>query len=151
MKGFLAKVLTFTIIFTMIGLFIMSPNTASAKKGRAKKLTDAEITAITDTVDHLTKKIYAAGLFSPQDNEKLVDTKLKVDAAFQSSPTSLDFANLYYKLGFIYKERELRDDAIDCYTSILENFSDSPYALKAANELKKMGVKVQSPADASGK
>lgn len=148
MKGFFAKVLTFTIIFTVLGLFIMSPDPASAKKGK-KKLTDAEVTAITNSVNNLTKKVYGGGLFSPQDNEKLVDIKMQVDSAYESSPTSLDFASLYYKLGFIYKSREYKDDAIDCYTTILENFADSPYALRASNELKKMGVKVQTPGDAA--
>jgi len=148
MKGFYTKVLTFTIIFTIIGMFVVFPGPASAKKGK-KKLTDDEITAITATVDKLTKKVYAAGLFSPEDNDKLIDTKIKVDGAYESSPTSLDFPQLYYKLGYIYKQREYKDEAVECYTTILENFADSPYALRAGNELKKMGVKIQSPGDAS--
>jgi outer membrane protein assembly factor BamD (BamD/ComL family) len=57
-----------------------------------------------------------------------------------------DFPALYYRVGYIYEQREYKDDAIECFKTILENFPDSPYTAKATNELKKMGVKIENPA-----
>jgi len=37
------------------------------------------------------------------------------------------------------------DEAADCFQTILENFSDTPFAPKAVKELTKMGVKIQAP------
>lgn len=145
MKKALLKLLCVSIVVFICSIFMVSPHSADAKKGK-KKMTEEEITAITNTVNTLTKKVYSGGLFSPQDNDSLIDVKIKVDDAFMVNPTSLDFAQLYYKLGRIELEREYRDDAIECFQSVLDNYSDSPYASKALNELKKMGVKIQNMA-----
>ena len=56
------------------------------------------------------------------------------------------FAPIYYQLGIIYKARELKDDAIDCFQIILENFPDTAFAPKAKRELQKMGVNIKDPA-----
>ena len=126
--------------------FIITPDAYAAKK--KKKLTDEEVTQITNTINVLTKKVYAAGLFSPEDNEKLIDIKLKLDTALESSASNKDFPGLYFRTGFVYKAREYKDEAIECFQTVLDVFPDSPYSLRAANELKKMGVKVLSPEEA---
>jgi len=107
-------------------------------------MTPEEIQEISNMADKLLKKVYAAGLFSPKDNENLITTKLKLDEALLGSPNP-EFASIYYKLGYIYSHRELKDDSIQCFQTILDNFSDSPYAVRAVNELKKMGVNVVTP------
>ena len=109
-----------------------------------EKMTPEEIQEISNMADKLLKKVYAAGLFSPKDNENLITTKLKLDEALLGSPNP-EFASIYYKLGYIYSHRELKDDSIQCFQTILDNFSDSPYAVRAVNELKKMGVNVVTP------
>ncbi|OGI17987.1 MAG: hypothetical protein A2287_06680 [Candidatus Melainabacteria bacterium RIFOXYA12_FULL_32_12] len=137
------KIIVFTLIFSALLGFAVVPDALAAKK--KKKITDEEITQITTTINTLVKKVYASGLFSPKDNEDLIDIKLQLDDALLGNPNNNDFPQLYYKTGFIYREREYREEAIECFQTVLDNFPDSPYAAKAMNELKKMGVKITSP------
>jgi tetratricopeptide (TPR) repeat protein len=147
MKNFkMSKIKLLVIITLIISVFssiVMVPDALAAKK--KKKISDEEITQITQTVNYLTKKIYSAGLFSPKDNSSLIDIKLQLDEAFMANPNNKDFPQLYYKIGFVYKEREYKEEAIECFELILNNYSDSPFAEKSINELKKMGVKIKSP------
>lgn len=116
---------------------------------KAKKMTQEEFTQLSNNIALLTKKIYANGLFSPKDNENLIDAKEKLDTALLGGGGKFDLAQAYYKLAYVYRNREYRDDAIECYQTILENFQESPYYLKSVTELKKMGVKVASPTEES--
>ncbi len=66
-------------------------------------------------------------------------------------------APLYYKVGVLYKSRDMKDESIECFQTILENFGDTALAPKAAAQLKAMGVAVtvplkpgQGPAAAAG-
>jgi len=147
MRKTIKKNLALTIIFAAICASFSTNQTVFAAK--AKKMTQEEFTQLSANVGNLTKKIYANGLFSPKDNETLIDAKDKLDTALLAGPGKFDLAQAYFKIGFVYKNREYRDDAIECYQTILENFPDSPYYLKSLNELKKMGVKIASPAEAS--
>ena len=55
------------------------------------------------------------------------------------------FAPLYYKIGNIYRLRGEEKDAIVCYQTILENFSDTAYGPKARDVLTQMGVEIRVP------
>ena len=55
------------------------------------------------------------------------------------------FAPLYYKLGNIFRLRGAEKDAISCYQTILENFSDTAYGPKARDILTEMGVEIKIP------
>ncbi|MEI7473813.1 MAG: hypothetical protein WCK67_03460 [bacterium] len=137
------------ILFIFLISLIMFASTAdisSAKK--SKGMTDAQITELTTTINDLTQKVYSASLFSPQENNKLVDIKMKLDAAIAIDSSNPAYPMLYYKTGILYKAREYKDDAADCFQTIIDLFGDTPYAAKAMTELKKMGVKVVAPAPA---
>ena len=120
----------------------VSNNALAAKK--QKKMTAEQIMQAREETEYLRKKIYAHGLFSPQDNEKLINIKMQLD---NSMLISIDpqFAPIYYQLGIIYRERELKNDAIDCFQIILENFSDTAFAPKAKRDLQKMGINIKDP------
>ena len=118
-------------------------DSVEAKKSSKGKLSDEEMTNMSTTVDYLTKKMYANGLFSPDDNENLIDIKIKLDNQMLSSP-DVSLAPLYYKVGLLYKTREMKKEAVDCFQTILENFSDTALAPKAEAELKSMGVEVKT-------
>jgi hypothetical protein len=92
----------------------------------------------------LTRKIYGHALLSPEDNQKLIEVKIKLDNQMLVSP-DLTLAPLYYKAGNIYKLREMKDEAISCYQTILENFADTALAPKSRSELKSLGVQVEEP------
>ena len=60
--------------------------------------------------------------------------------------SSTELAPLYYKAGNVYKLRDMKPEAIECYQTILENFSDTALAPKARAALEELGVTVTAPA-----
>ena len=55
------------------------------------------------------------------------------------------FAPIYFKIGNIFRLRGNEKDAIVCYQTILENFSDTAYGPKARDLLTEMGVEIKIP------
>lgn len=138
------KILVLFLLLTVVGV-LFSVDSVEAKKSKKGGISEEDMTAMSTTVDNLTKKMYANGLFSPEDNEDLINIKIKLDnqMLIASDP---GLAPLYYKAGMLYKSREMKDEAIDCFQTILENFADTALAPKAAAQLKLMGVAVKAPA-----
>ena len=99
---------------------------------------------MSDSIDKLTQKIYGRALLSPQDNEELIGIKIKLDNQMLMS-SSTELAPLYYKAGNVYKLRDMKPEAIECYQTILENFSDTALAPKAKAALESLGVSVTAP------
>ena len=60
--------------------------------------------------------------------------------------TNPALAPLYFKAGNVYKLRDMKPEAIECYQTILENFSETALAPKARAALEQMGVEVAAPA-----
>ena len=144
------KILAFLILFTIIALSFFTESSLAAKKTSKKGGIKAEeIQAMSDTIDALTKKVYAHSLFSPQDNQKMVEIKLKLDNQMLIAPDTA-LAPIYYKAGNLYKARKYQNDAIECYQTVLENFADTAIAPKAAKELKALGVEVILPSEEDG-
>lgn len=142
------KLITIVLLFTVVGI-IFGLESVEAKKAKKTGISEEEMTKMSTTVDNLTKKMYANGLFSPQDNENLIDIKIKLDNQMLVSP-DVTLAPLYYKVGMLYKSREMKNEAIDCFQTVLENFSDTALAPKAAAQLKSMGVEVKLPEKKEG-
>ncbi len=136
------RVLTvFLVLFMLTAVFSLSTERKKSKKG---VITEEEMTTMSTTVDTLTKKMYAKGLFSPEDNENLIEIKIKLDNQMLVAP-DLTLAPLYYKVGILYKSREMKDEAVECFQTVLENFSDTALAPKASAQLKAMGVTITLP------
>jgi len=133
------------LLAIFVGIALILPNTADSapKKAGAKKaaISKEDLANITQSVDEYTRKIYANSLFSPADMENIVAIKLKLDDSMLVAPTP-EFAPLYFKIGNIYKAREYKDEAIDCYQTIMENFADTAFSPKARKMLETLGVKV---------
>lgn len=136
------------LIIAFIGLFVAlaigMEVDAAKKSSKSKGIAQEEMDSMSNTVDTLTKKMYANGLFSPDDNANLIDIKIKLDNQMlvASDPA---LAPLYYKIGIIYKAREMKAESIESFQTILENFADTALAPKAAAQLKSMGVEVKAP------
>ena len=133
------------ILSTIVGFLLLSAislDVSAAKK--SSKLSKEAITEMSDTIDKLTEKIYGRALLSPQDNETLIGIKIKLDNQMLVS-TSTELAPLYYKAGNVYKLRDMKPEAIECYQTILENFSDTALAPKARTALESLGVPVATP------
>lgn len=133
------------ILSILVGFLLLSAislDVSAAKK--SSKLSKEAITEMSDSIDKLTEKIYGRALLSPQDNETLIGIKIKLDNQMLVSSTT-ELAPLYYKAGNVYKLREMKPEAIECYQTILENFSDTALAPKARAALEQLGVTVDMP------
>ena len=137
MKKIFLSILTIFLLLTAISLDV-----SAAKK--SAKLSKEDIAEMSDTIDRLTQKIYGRTLLSPQDNEDLIGIKIKLDnqMLMASNPA---LAPLYFKAGNIYKLRDMKPEAIECYQTVLENFSETALAPKARAALEQMGVVVAAP------
>ncbi len=133
------------LIWVLAGFFLLSAislDVSAAKK--SSKLSKEAIAQMSDDIDNLTKKIYARALLSPKDNETLIGIKIQLDNQMLSAANT-ELAPLYYKAGNVYRLRDMKPEAIDCYQTILENFSDTALAPKARAALEEMGIKVAMP------
>lgn len=137
MKRILSIILTGVLLTSAICLDV-----SAAKK--AGKLSKEAVQTMSDDIDNLTKKIYARALLSPEDNEKLIGIKIQLDNQMLVA-TATELAPLYYKAGNIYKLRDMKPEAIDCYQTILENFGDTALAPKARAALESLGITVTAP------
>lgn len=131
----------------VFGLFMLDKPVEAAKKNSkkaAKGMNAEEFEKINETIDNLTKKVYAKSLFSPEENQEMIGIKIKLDNELLISQEP-SLSQLYYKVGNLYKLRGLKTAAIDCYQVILENFYNTPFAIKSQRELENMGVKIELP------
>lgn len=144
-NSFRMKKILLTILCILIGAFCLIPEQPAdaAKKSSSKKptISKEEMQELVTSVDTYTRKIYANSLFAPSDIEKIIEIKLKLDTQMLISVDS-EFAPLYFKIGNIYKAREYKDEAIDCYQTIMENFPDTVFYPKAKRNLETLGVEV---------
>ena len=132
--------------FILVGFFLISAiclDVSAAKKGG--KISKEVVQQMSDDIDNLTKKIYARALLSPKDNETLIGIKIQLDNQMLVA-TATEMAPLYYKAGNVYRLRGMIPEAIDCYQTILENFSDTALAPKARAALAELGIEVTAPA-----
>lgn len=137
MKRILLSILAGFLLLSAISLDV-----AAAKK--SSKISKEDMTQMSENIDAITKKIYGRALLSPQDNETLIGIKIKLDNQMLVSP-STELAPLYFKAGNVYKLRDMKPEAIECYQAILENFSDTALAPKARAALEQLGVVVDTP------
>lgn len=137
MKKIFLSILTGFLLLSAISLDV-----SAAKK--SSKLSKEAMTEMSESIDKLTQKIYGRALLSPQDNETLIGIKIKLDNQMLVS-SSTELAPLYYKAGNVYKLRDMKPEAIECYQTILENFSDTALAPKAKAALESLGVTVATP------
>ena len=120
------------------------PADAAKKAAKKKGISQEVITEMSTKVNALTQKVYERELYTPEDSKSLVSLKLQLDEHMDNLPEAA-FAPLYYKIGNIYRLRGEERDAIVCYQTILENFSDTAYGPKARDILGQMGVEIKLP------
>ena len=132
-------------LFVLASLFLLSAiclDVSAAKK--SSKISKEAVQQMSDDIDNITKKIYARALLSPKDNETLIGIKIQLDNQMLVS-SATELAPLYYKAGNIYKLRGMKTEAIECYQTVLENFSDTALAPKARTALEDLGITVTAP------
>ncbi len=141
------QTLSILVLFSLIVALILNqalPANAAKKASKKKGLAPEVITEITTKTDNLTKKIYERELYTPEDANTLISLKLQLDEQMDVLPEA-SFAPIYYKIGNIFRLRGEKEDAIVCYQTILENFSQTVYAPKSRDILEEMGVEIKTP------
>lgn len=137
MKKFLVICVSILLLSSVVCLDV-----AAAKK--TSKVSKEAVQQMSDDIDNITKKIYSRTLLSPKDNEILIGIKIQLDNQMLVA-SATELAPLYYKAGNVYKLRKMNPEAIDCYQTILENFSDTALAPKARAALLELGIEVAVP------
>ena len=135
------------IFIAFVGILFWGANlTMPADAARTTKgkggASEKQLKELDTTVINLTKKYYTRELYSPNDSEDLINAKIMADIQMDTSP-SPSLAPIYFKLGNLFKLREMQTEAIDSYQTILENFQDTVYAPKARKILTDMGVEIK--------
>ncbi|MBQ8634922.1 hypothetical protein IJ425_02060 [bacterium] len=141
------KTLSVLILLTLLIALILNqalPADAAKKNVKKKGVSPEVITDITTKVNALTQKTYERELYTPEDSKSLISLKLQLDEQMDVLPEAA-FAPLYFKIGNIYRLRGEEKDAIVCYQTILENFSETAYGPKARDILTQMGVEIKLP------
>lgn len=138
-----------TLVLLLIGFIIFglaAKDSVAAKRSKkaAGAISQEDMDAMSVTIDRFTQKIYSASLFSPAEMQQLIGVKIKLDNQMLISP-DVTLAPLYYKAGNLYRARNLKKEAVECYQTILENFPDTALAPKAMQALKDLGVAVVDP------
>lgn len=124
------------------------PASAAKKEKKIKGIEQEVLVELTEKTDNLTKKIYERELYTPEDAKELISLKLKLDEQMDILPEA-SFAPLYFKIGNIFRLRGQETDAINCYQTVLENFSETVYGPKSKDILTQMGVEITLPEDSS--
>ncbi len=145
------QALSVLVLFLFIVALVLNqalPADAAKKTVQKKGVSQEFIQDMTTKVDNLTKKIYEKELYTPSDANQLIGLKLQLDEQMDIL-SEASFAPLYYKIGNIYRLRGQEKEAISCYQTILENFSETAYGPKARDILTEMGVEIRVPVDDS--
>lgn len=143
MRAFIKSTILILVILAVSVLFV-SPQASAVKKSKKSAMAPEDFDKLTTSVNRLVKKVYSSSLFAPSDNDALFEAKMKVDDEIQGDSPDPTYADLVYKIAFILKEREFKDDAIIYYRTVMDKFPDSPYVPRAAEELRKLGVKLDT-------
>ena len=141
--------LSVLVLFLLIVALILNqalPADAAKKAVKKKGVNQEFLDDITTKVDNLTKKIYEKELYTPNDANQLIGLKLQLDEQMDIL-SEASFAPLYFKIGNIYRLRGQEKEAISCYQTILENFSETAYGPKARDILTEMGVEIRVPVE----
>lgn len=133
------------IIFLLCFLVVSDANAAPRKKTKGG-LNQEQLETMNKNLNSLTRKVYANSLFSPKENETMINIKLDLDEAMLKS-VSPEYAPLYHMEANLLKKRGYKTEAIECYQTILENFADTAFAPKARQELTKMGITIAMPVE----
>jgi len=130
-----------------VQLFVPCPSVDAAKK--TSSLEEEEIKRVEENIDFLNKKIHTLSLFSPEDSQKLVDIKTKLNSIADGNLKDPMYAELFYDAAFILKEREYKQDAIQYFSVVTRNFPETMYSKRALSELRKLGVKIEKEEEES--
>lgn len=126
-KSFKKYIIGVLLLITMFMPSIITEVWAQKSEGSSDK--QATQTKINEGIEDankmivgLTKKIYSESLFSPEDNDTLVELKLSLYDLWTKNQTNRALAKPLYETAIILDRRELTDDAIEFLKIVIDNF-----------------------------
>lgn len=128
----LFKILVISTFTTLSFMLSFNSKIIMAQKSgdsSGKQATQSEVNEGLDeaknTISMLTRKVYSQSLFSPQDNEKLVDLKIKLYQIWEKNPTNRELAEPMYNTAVLLQKRELFEEALEILNIVSESFPPS--------------------------
>lgn len=146
MKQTLSILALLMLVFALVLNQVLPADAAKKTTVKKKGVSQEVILDYNTKIDNLVKKVYERELFTPEDSKNLVELKLQLDSLMDTLPEA-SFAPLYFKIGNIYRLRGANQDAIVCYQTILENFSETAYGPKSRDILTEMGIEIKLPSN----
>lgn len=159
MKLYCDKSIIISILLSLL-VFSSSMKEAKAQKagGDGKQATQSAVNdglvQANKTISYLNRKIYAISLFSPKDNNMLIDLKQTLYDLWTKNPTNRELAKPIFDTAIILKKREMFDDSIEFLNLVIENFPPDEeaeegtvsvdYSAKAQSELTKLKKELDS-------
>ncbi len=104
---------------------------------------EEEIKKIEQDVEDLTKKIYSSSLFSADDINKLIEIKTYLNSIADTNLRNPSYPKLFFEAAFLLNEREFKQDAIQYYKIVTENFPETLYSKRASDELQSLGIGIR--------
>ncbi len=141
------KFLISILIILVVSFLFISPQAVAVKKAKKSSMLPEDLDKLKISVNKLVKKVYSSSLFSPTDNDALFDAKIQTDTEIEGDSPDPAFADIVYKIAFVLKEREYKEDAVIYFRTVMDKFPDSPYVPRAVEELRKLGVKLDTDSE----
>lgn len=102
-------------------LFAQKSTNAEGKQATQTEVNEG-IEEAQKTISMLTKKIYAKSLFSPTDNDKLIELKMNLYNLWSKNPTNKTLAEPLYTTGQLLIQREMYEEATEILNIVIESF-----------------------------
>lgn len=133
------------LILAAIFVFTLCLPADAQDAAEPPKKTEKQI--LEENVEILTKKVYGSSLFSSEDSDMLIEIRTQLNAMADTKLSSPAQAKLFYNAAFIFKAREYKQDAIQYFKVVLENFPETVYSKRAISELEKYGVNLNEESE----
>ncbi|MCA9799986.1 MAG: hypothetical protein KC474_10595 [Cyanobacteria bacterium HKST-UBA04] len=144
-QGRKIRCLSLCVALLLAGGFMVQmvhPEPAYAKKKAKEEQqgpdVDQEVTELNAMLQPLSRKVAAKGLFSPNDNSKLMEVKFKLLTMMQTIPLNDKLVKPAYETARLFKAREQYDDAFDFFNYVRTNYPNTPFALQSTTEIQRL-------------
>ena len=158
-KSLTSKMIVIFMTLILVMQLNLSPYAIAKDEKDSKQATQSEVndglSKINQIISYLTKKIYSASLFSPEDHSMLIDLKDKLIDMWSKNPTNRELAKPMYDTAIILKNRELYDESVDLLNVVVQNFppgeeegeegvANINYSAKAQDMINKINKELES-------
>lgn len=114
--------LTILLGVSMLIFSFFIPVYAQTKGGSSGIEENDKYKEVVKITSKLTKKIYCASLFSPEDNQKLIELKGLLYDLLSENSSEPKLAKSFYDAASIFYAREMPHESLELLSVVIENF-----------------------------